>query len=59
MSSSLERLEGENGRFRGQWNKLKHNHFRSTESGENFKLLVFVNDADSDVTEGSDGVEHM
>ena len=41
------------------WNIISFNHFRSTESGENFKLLVFVNDADSDVTEGSDGVEHM
>lgn len=32
---------------------------RSTEEGQNFKLVVFVNDVSQDVTEGSDGVEHM
>ena len=48
--------------------KVKHNprsgvkliNFdRSTEAGENFQLLVFVNDVDQAVTEGNDGVEHM
>ena len=27
--------------------------------GEKFELLAFVNDVSQDVTEGSDGVEHM
>ena len=35
------------------------NFSRSTEAGENFQLLVFVNDVDQAVTEGNDGVEHM
>ena len=29
------------------------------EPGEKFELLAFVNDVSQDVTEGSDGVEHM
>lgn len=50
-----------------RWNQLQSkgkgvkllNVARSTEAGENFQLLVFVNDVDQAVTEGSDGVEHM
>ena len=38
-----------------QWTNLN----RSTKAGENFQLLVFVNDVNQEVTEGSDGVEHM
>ena len=35
------------------------NFSRSTEAGDSFQLLVFVNDVDQAVTEGNDGVEHM
>ena len=28
-------------------------------TGQKFELLAFVNDVSQDVTEGSDGVEHM
>ena len=45
----------------------KHLKFRSKpfasdmkwEDAQSFMLYAFVNDVDQDVTEGSDGVEHM
>ena len=33
--------------------------FSGNENGENFQLMVFVNDVNQAVTEGADGIEHM
>ena len=32
---------------------------RSSDGGTEFQIVAFVNDVNQDVTEGSDGVEHM